>query len=51
MRVRSLLIEIGKGTTIVVTIPNILTKESDNETAFRIRAKNVNVIASLLLHA
>lgn len=43
IRNRSLLLEVGKGATIVVTIPNILLKEADNVTAFRIRAANVNV--------
>ena len=40
---RSLLLEVGKGTTVVVTIPNILLKETDNVTAFRVRATHVNV--------
>ena len=40
---KSLLIEVGKGSTITVTIPNLLLKESDNVTAVRIRGKDVNV--------
>lgn len=40
---RSLLLELGKGSQIVVTIPYLLLKESDNVTAFRIRGKDVNV--------
>lgn len=43
MKRRSLLLEVGKGTTVVVTIPNILLKETDNVTAFRVRATHVNV--------
>ena len=40
---KSLLVEIGKGSVVTITIPNLLIKESDNTTAFRIRGKNVNV--------
>ena len=40
---RSLFLEFRKGTVIEVTIPNILLKESDNVTAFRVRSQNVTV--------
>lgn len=40
---RSLLLEVGKGTTITVTLPNLLLKETDNTIAFRLRGKNLNV--------
>ena len=40
---RSLLFELGKGSQVVVTIPYLIQKESDNLTAFRLRGKNINV--------
>ena len=40
----SILLELGKGSQLVVTIPYLFLKESDNVTAFRIRGKNVNVL-------
>ena len=40
---RSLFLEFRKGTVIEVTSPNILLKESDNVTAFRVRSQNVTV--------
>ena len=40
----SILVELGKGSQLVVTIPYLFLKESDNVTAFRIRGKNVNVL-------
>lgn len=40
---KSLLVEIGKGSTVTVTIPNIFIKETDYTLAFLLRGKNVNV--------
>lgn len=47
---KSLLVEVGKGSVITITIPNILIKESDNTTAFRIRGKNINVKNSVFFY-
>lgn len=40
---KSLLVEIGKGSTVTVTIPNLFIKETDYTMAFLLRGKNVNV--------
>lgn len=40
---RSILFELGKGSQVVITIPYLIQKESDNLTAFRLRGKNINV--------
>ena len=40
---RSILFELGKGSQVVVTIPYLIQKESDNLTAIRLRGKNINV--------
>lgn len=40
---KSLLVEIGKGSTVTVTIPNLFIKETDYTLAFLLRGKNVNV--------
>lgn len=40
---KSLLVEIGKGSMVTVTIPNLFIKETDYTMAFLLRGKNVNV--------